>query len=455
MSWLALWVATYLVHSTILLALAWLLARRARRHGHAGAEWMWRAALLAGITSATAQSLIGVRPLVGRLPRPALDAQAWLRELAERPPATLERTLPIPAVEGIDLALERPAAAAVSGPERGPARSGALVAGRGALAPAALPRATPSRDDSVLALAGLGAGLWCLLVAARASLALGRRRELRDGPWPRELERLAAEAGLWRRVRLTVSPRIAAPLALGVWRPEICVPERALAELSPALARAALAHELAHHARWDPLWLGIAHALRSLLFVQPLHRLALRELVRLAELGADDWAARRTGDRLGLARCLTEVAGWLAAREAPPGACAMVRRASAGGLEERVRALLAERPPRGPAARPRARRAALAAVLAASPLALPGLGEGTESGPAPRHPRPLRAHPTAALARRLAGDLDAIEGRLELLAAQGGERSELLALRGREARAELQRLEAALARLLPHPPDVP
>lgn len=452
MSWLATWVGTYLVHSTILLGLAWLLARRARRRGHAGAEWMWRAALLAGITSATAQSLIGVRPLVGRLPRPALDAQAWLREPAERPLEPSVRTFVPPPAAGVELAAGRSAARPASGFDGEPGRSGAPRAARGTLAPATRPLSGMARDDSALALVGLGAGLWCLLVAARASLALGPRTALRDGPWARELQRLVAEAGLRRRVRLTVSPRIPAPLALGILRPEICVPERALAELSPASARAALAHELAHHARLDPLWLGIAHALRGLLFVQPLHRLALRELVRLAELGADDWAARRTGDRLGLARCLTEVAGWLAPREVPPGACAMVRRASKGGLEERVRALLAEDPPR--AARPRVGRAALAAVLAASPLALPGLSAEAESTPAPRRASP-RPHPTAALVRRLGADLDAIEGRLEHLAQRGDAPSELLVHRSHELRAELQRLEAALARLLPHPSDVP
>jgi hypothetical protein len=148
------------------------------------------------------------------------------------------------------------------------------------------------------------------------------------------------------------------------------VPTRALHELPVQLARPALAHELAHLVRLDPLWLGLAHVLRSLFFVQPLNRLAARELTHLAELSADEWAVRQTGDRLALARCLTEFAGWLCPIEPPLGACAMVRRR--GRLEERVRRLLAEGALRGRAShRGRALLVALSLVVLA-PLVLPG-----------------------------------------------------------------------------------
>ena len=98
-----------------------------------------------------------------------------------------------------------------------------------------------------------------------------------------------------------------------------------------------IAHELAHVARFDPFWLDFCRLLESVLFLQPLHRLARRQLARCAEFRCDDWAVRETGDRIALARCLTEVAGWLG-RRTPLPACGMADLRSP--LAERVRRIL-------------------------------------------------------------------------------------------------------------------
>ena len=61
---LAAWLLTYALHSTLLLCAAALLARRLR--GEAWRETLWKAALVGGLLTATAQAVSGYQPPVGR-----------------------------------------------------------------------------------------------------------------------------------------------------------------------------------------------------------------------------------------------------------------------------------------------------------------------------------------------------------------------------------------------------
>ena len=103
----------------------------------------------------------------------------------------------------------------------------------------------------------------------------------------------------------------------------MCVPSAVLTALTRSQQEALLAHELAHLVRRDPAWFGLGYLIETLLFFQPLNRLARRQLAELAELACDDWAVRWTGARVALASCLAEVAGWVIGerplRLAPPG----------------------------------------------------------------------------------------------------------------------------------------
>src|SRR5207244_13507506 len=96
------------------------------------------------------------------------------------------------------------------------------------------------------------------------------------------------------------------PVALG--RAEICVPELALSELGAEQQRSMLAHELAHLARRDSLWLAGASLIERCFFFQPLNRLARRELETTAEYLSDEWAMRNTRSAVALAKCLATVA---------------------------------------------------------------------------------------------------------------------------------------------------
>ena len=129
------------------------------------------------------------------------------------------------------------------------------------------------------------------------------------------LTQLRRVAGVWRPVRLTTSDAIGTPMVLG--NQEICVPQRFLVELSSAEQRAALAHELGHLARRDPTWQLVASIVERVFFFQPLNRIARLRLRECAEYLADEWAVRQTGDRLDLAKCLAEVAGWVAPSSEP------------------------------------------------------------------------------------------------------------------------------------------
>src|SRR5205085_4362095 len=64
-------------------------------------------------------------------------------------------------------------------------------------------------------------------------------------------------------------------------------------------------------ARRDPLWLLASCLIERVFFFQPLNRIARRRIQESAEYLCDDWAARRSGSGLTLAKCLVKVAEWI------------------------------------------------------------------------------------------------------------------------------------------------
>jgi len=306
------WLLTYLLHGTFLLGLAWLVSKPLARWSVSAEEAVWKLALVGALFTASLQ-FAAWEPVSGR----------WgLADLT--PPA------------------HRMAAAAPGVP-----------------APV---RARPIAESSVPSLAF---GFWvfgaCLLLAGygRSHALLRRRLKNRPlivgGTLHAQLRALAAEAGFTRDVRLSCSSRVPVPLAFGVRRSEICVPPRALAGLTDEQQEGMLAHELAHLARRDPLWLVVSHVLTCVFFFQPLNWVARRRLREISEMLSDEWAVCRTGRPLSLAGCLAEVAGWSAVRRSLP-VPGMADRPS--HLARRIRRLLDGRSPEKPA-----RRIGLAAAM--------------------------------------------------------------------------------------------
>ncbi len=381
------WLLTYLLHSTILLGGAWLAARVGLVRSPVARDTLWKVCLAGGILTATVQSAF---------PDAQYKVHYWLPGVVQAREAA--STAVVAWREPASLVPRSPSSAAAHAapPSWRPAPRAALsVAGASArVSPVRdAPTAAASSPRWPYALLGLwlvgAVGFLARLVVWRLRLArqVGVRREIAAGSLTAMLESLRASAGVRRRVRLTTAAGLPGPVAMG-WS-EICLPSRALTALSPAEQRAVLAHELGHVVRQDPLWLCLAVACESVLFVQPLNRLARRRIQEAAEYLCDDWAVHQTGGSLTLAKCLAEVATWIEARpRAVPISGMAVNRSQ---LLERVHRLLEGSQPR--AARG-LRLAVPVAALALSTVAFAGPGVSPpcdldrQQGPAaaPSHP---------------------------------------------------------------------
>lgn len=348
------WLLTYAMHSTVLLILAWLVTGRV--NSHRARETLWKTALFGGFLTATGQSLLSVSPLAGRMVMPAES----IRPTGDPAQASL-------------------ASGAIANK---PLASEEIAPGDGAAAP---PRFSMPRPGTVL-LFGWGLGAFLLLgryVVRRTvfSRRIADRREVTTGPVFEMLEELRIAAGIFRPVRLTASTALPSPVALGT--SEIAVPEAALTDLDPGQQRSMLAHELAHLERSDPRWLTAACVVECVAFVQPLNRLARRRIQESAEYLCDEWAVRRTGSGVLLAKCLAKVAEWLesAPRSVPVAGMAEDR----SHLVARVRRLLDGAPfPKSPGKKTLA--AASVTIMALTVFAIPGVSLARHTARSPQQP---------------------------------------------------------------------
>ena len=335
---------TYAVHSTVLLGGAWLVCRKLGGRLLWLQDSVWKTALVGGILTASVQLAAGVQPLAGRIPIAVSAKAAAPQYVAMLPP--LPSTL-----------AELPVMPAAPQPEV------IFLASKTLAAP---PATTWGWPAAMLLLGGLWLAV-ALIMLARRGLALMRlqkqlslRQPLRDPQLCQMVEQLRQEGGLHAPVRLSVSANLSVPLAMGLWRKEICLPLRAQSDLSPEQQKAVLAHEMAHLIRRDPSWLLLCRALESVLFFQPLNRLAAQRLAALSEYLCDDWSVEQTGRRLVFARCLTEVASWVVAQE-PVLIPGMANKSSE--LSQRIGRLLEQQRSPWPTRRPLWLQPLLAAVL--------------------------------------------------------------------------------------------
>ncbi len=330
----AAWLLTYLLHSSILIGGAWLFLRLVEVRSLAWREALWTIALCGGLVTATAQALGHMQPLGGRLVLPALAALDSAQ--AGSTTGNGGEALP-PSLRCAE------ADACPSARCRVPGADGETASGDCAQPALAAPvsGSVSATRRTCAGLAGLAVLGLLFAAALRAGLQGPRdRRALAGGRLPALLERLRQRAGVGREVALTVSRSIASPVAFGLRKWEICVPERALAELTAEQQEGMFAHELAHLVRGDPLRLLLCRIIEVVLFLQPLNRPARRRLFEAVERRCDAWAIRLVGRGLPLAECLTKVAAWITEGSRPVAAVAMAEEGSP--LGRRVLGLLRE-----------------------------------------------------------------------------------------------------------------
>jgi HEAT repeat protein/beta-lactamase regulating signal transducer with metallopeptidase domain len=369
----ASWLLTYAVHSTLLLGGA-ALATRYVVQAHAIRETLWKTALLGGLVTTSLQIGLGVVPVTGARTLAAASEASPVRPALE--PSTFK--------------------------PHTPNRSEGTKDVRKNVTPPPSDTAARARSMSwtgVLLLAWATSAslllLYFFLVRLRLVFRLGRRDPVEEGSMPRLLESLRRQAGIRRPIRLTTAAGLTSPVALGL--SEICIPEAVLTELDREQQQSMLAHELAHLARFDPLWLTVSCLVEQLLFFQPLNRVARRRMQDAAEYLCDDWAVRRTGSGMTLAKCLVKVAEWVdtSPRAVPVSGMAEHR----SQLVARIHRLLENR---AMTTQPRSRWLLPLAVilLAVMAVAAPGFTAARPTAldaqePTPR-PAPPRPHPAPA-----------------------------------------------------------
>jgi beta-lactamase regulating signal transducer with metallopeptidase domain len=162
------------------------------------------------------------------------------------------------------------------------------------------------------------AGLWLfgLLVMAirliRGYVLLNRCR-FRSLPATTEdrllLEQLRERMGVSRSVELRYARDLAVPMAAGLSRPVIFLPNAFSARLSEEEREQVILHELAHLARRDD-WTQLGQRLiQTLLFFHPAVHWLSKRLSLVRELACDDWVvSKRGGKRKPYAACLLKVA---------------------------------------------------------------------------------------------------------------------------------------------------
>lgn len=193
-----------------------------------------------------------------------------------------------------------------------------------------------SRTAFWLCAMGEGCGAWVARLWAMGAVVLlgqmawnrwqlGRLRATLSAVGSQGLEeragRLARQLGLCRPVTILESPDVRSPVAFGVFRPVLVVPEGFAAEFGHWQQEVILAHELAHLARRDPLWLLACDLLCAVVWWHPAVWIMRRQLRMASELAADESSLLVPGGPEVLAGCLVGMArrtvvgrrlGWIA-----------------------------------------------------------------------------------------------------------------------------------------------
>ena len=355
---LAAWLATYAIHSTILLVSA--LVASSIIKSDATRDLLWKVAIFGGLVTTTVATLMGSSPF----------GSTW-------------RIASVESSRGVETVTANNKQGAAEVAPTSDARVNQEVADH----PVSQTQASETLLYSsvlpavIVLWAAVSVLLLIRLLAHHARLIHGLRDRvsITEGRLPGMLAELRRRSAVWTPVRLSSSAACPTPLAIG--RREICVPRRFETDLDDEQQRNALAHELAHLQRRDPVWQFGIGIIESIFFFQPLNTVGRKRLREAAEYLCDDWAVEQTRAPLELARCLTQISSWVGTVPVPDGTLAMAEGGSS--LVSRVQRLAEWRAPSKAATRVAFVGAALlVSVVATSAPAFSA--NGSMSSPADR-----------------------------------------------------------------------
>jgi len=301
---ICIWLATYFLHSTLLMLAAWIATRRVPSRLDALAELIWRAALILPAATALAQQL--------------------------------STSVIVPDATGF----------------------GAITYVPQALAASRVPD-TVWIGAATLWMLGAFLGLARLFVMRRDLLRCIAERSPLPRLHARELQSLPGV----RSANISLVSGLSIPLALAR---EICLPAWMIHQMSAPELRAVVAHELAHVRRGDARWRPMTAVIARVFFFQPLNWMAASRLRELSECICDDEAIAATSSSISLATALAAVAT-RATRHSAQMALAPAMGARESLTLRRVTRILSDtRPhPSRPVEISKARQAAVVLVVAA------------------------------------------------------------------------------------------
>ncbi|MDB6024274.1 MAG: Regulatory sensor-transducer, BlaR1/MecR1 family [Verrucomicrobiales bacterium] len=135
-----------------------------------------------------------------------------------------------------------------------------------------------------------------------------RRESPEDDAAVDSANRLASRLGLTHHIAVRQSPALRSPIAFGIFRKTIVLPEHFSKTFNPVQREAVLAHELAHLAFNDPAWYLVADCVTAFFWWNPLVWLARQKLHAASENAADEASLLVQDGATTLAECLVHLA---------------------------------------------------------------------------------------------------------------------------------------------------
>ncbi len=174
----------------------------------------------------------------------------------------------------------------------------------------ASPAPRPSWWPAILWLTGFASViLWSVVLRVLFAMAHRRRCTPGNEEIVARAQQVAALLGLRRRVDVVEVAAISAPVAFGILKPKIGVPEEFSRKFTPQQQEVMLAHELAHVAGQDAVWHLLADFVTALLWWHPFAWWGRRRLHLTSEAAADEASVILNDGPMVLAETLVVLGG--------------------------------------------------------------------------------------------------------------------------------------------------